>query len=275
MNKGISSAHRTMRAGTWAIIALAGFTLCATGAQASEKADKHHHKHHAQAKPTAATVVPEAKTQDLYAGDGLARWLPKAEKGDIFAQYVLGHMYCVGQGVPKNLSTGISWYQRAAEQGFAPGQLALGTMYYNGDGVKQDYTVAAKWFRMAADKGYDRAQSNLAALYLAGKGVPQDYHQAFKWFRAAAVQGYAAAQYNLSLMYLDGMGVDKPDPVAAYGLLRPLADHGNVAAATALKNLEPKLNDAQIKQGQELAAKVSAKGQLNAALDDYQKIASR
>ncbi|HUX82868.1 MAG TPA: tetratricopeptide repeat protein [Halothiobacillus sp.] len=271
MNKGISTKPWAKRWGKWAILGLTGLTIgAAAGAQASEKTEKHHH--HAKA---ATAVLPEAKTQDLYSGDGLHRWLPKAEKGDIFAQYVLGHMYCVGQGVPKDLPTGISWYQRAADQGFAPGQLALGTMYYNGEGVKQDYTAAAKWFRLAADKGYDRAQSNLAALYLSGKGVPQDYKEALKWFRAAAGQGYAAAQYNLSLMYLDGTGLSKPDPVAAYGLLRPLADHGNMAAATALKNLEIKLDAAQLKQGQQLAENLSKKGRLNAALDDYEKIASR
>lgn len=270
MNNGILTGPRAMSWGKWAVLGMMGLALgVASGAQATEKTEKREH-HHAR-----AAVLPEAKSQDLYGGDGLHRWLPKAEKGDIFAQYVLGHMYCVGQGVPKDLTTGISWYQRAADQGFAPGQLALGTMYYNGEGVKQDYTVAAKWFRLAADKGYDRAQSNLAALYLAGKGVPKDYHQALKWFRAAAGQGYAAAQYNLSLMYLDGRGVEKPDPVAAYALLRPLADRGNVAAASALKNLEPKLNDAQIKQGQQLAHNISQKGRLNAALDDYEKVATR
>lgn len=266
MNKGLWTTPTAKPWGKRALFGLVGLALtAAAGAQASEK----HHHHHA------AAALPEAKSQDLYSGNGLDRWLPKAKKGDIFAQYVLGHMYCVGQGVPKDLTTGISWYQRAADQGFAPGQLALGTMYYNGEGVKQDYGVAAKWFRLAADKGYDRAQSNLAALYLSGKGVPQDYKQALKWFRAAAGQGYATAQYNLSMMYLDGTGLSKPDPVAAYGLLRPLAEHGNHAAATAIKKLTPKMNEAQLKQGQQLAEKVSVKGRLNAALDDYEKIASR
>ena len=164
----------------WVVLGLAGAMLARPlWAQASEK----------QAAKHAAVPLPEAKTEDLYAGNSLKRWMPKAERGDIFAQYVLGHMYCVGQGVPKDMKKGLSWYQRAADQGFAPGQLALGSMYYNGEGVKQDYTVAAKWFRLAAERGYDRAQSNLAAMYMNGTGVPKDYTLAIKWFRAAAESG--------------------------------------------------------------------------------------
>jgi len=222
-----------------------------------------------------AVPIPEAKKEDLYAGNSLQRWMPKAKRGDIFAQYVLGHMYCVGQGVPKNLETGLSWYQRAADQGFAPGQLALGSMYYNGEGVKQDYVVAAKWFRLAAERGYDRAQSNLAALYMSGKGVPKDYTQAAKWFRAAANQGYASAQYTLGMMYSDGTGMSKPDLVAAYGLLRPLVEKGNTAAVAAMKEMLPKMNKTQIKQGQKLAAQIRGKNRLNKALDEYEKVASR
>ena len=231
---------------------------------------------HAKAKAASTPVTPpEAKTVDLYGGDGVNRWLPKAEKGDIFAQYVLGHMYCVGEGVSKDTTLGVKWYQRAAEQGFAPGQVALGTLYYSGDGVKQDYTQAAKWFQMAAEKGYDRAQNNLAALYLAGQGVPQDDKAALKWYRAAANQGYQPAQYNLGMMYLDGRGVAKADTVAAYGLLRPLAEVGNPQAVLIIKQISAQMTPAQIAQGQSLAEKVRAKNRLNAALDDYEKIAAR
>lgn len=234
-------------------------------AQAAEKSAAKH----------AAVPVPEAKTEDLYAGNSLERWMPKAERGDIFAQYVLGHMYCVGQGVPKDMVKGLFWYRRAADQGFAPGQLALGTMYYNGEGVKQDYTLAAKWFRLAAERGYDRAQSNLAAMYMNGTGVPQDYTLAIKWFRAAANQGYAPAQYTLSRMYSDGTGMSKPDVVVAYGLLRPLVEKGNTAAVAAMKELLPKMNPDQIKKGQELAAQIRGKNRLNKALDVYEKVAMR
>ncbi len=250
----------------WMMLSLAGAMLInPLWSQASEKPVAKH----------AGVPIPEAKTEDLYAGDSLKRWLPKAERGDIFAQYVLGHMYCVGQGVPKNPAIGLSWYRRAADQGFAPGQLALGTMYYNGEGVKQDYTLAAKWFRLAAERGYDRAQNNLAAMYMNGTGVPKDYMQAIKWLRAAADQGYATAQYTLGRMYSDGTGMSKPDLVAAYGLLRPLVESGNTAAVAVMKKMLPKMNQDQIKQGQELAERIRGKNHLDEALSAYEKIASR
>lgn len=250
----------------WAVLGLAGAMFVAP--VWTQAAEKHVSK-------ASASALPEAKTQDLYAGNSLKRWMPKAERGDIFAQYVLGHMYCVGQGVPKDLKTGMSWYQRAADQGFAPGQLALGTMYYNGEGVPQNYKLAAKWFRLAAESGYDRAQNNLAAMYLNGQGVPKDYKQAIKWLRAAADQGYASAQYALGMMYLNGTGMKNPDRVAAYGLLRPLVDKGDPAAVTAMKELLPKMSQDQIKHGQALAEQIRGKNRLNKALDAYEKIAMR
>ncbi|HQT43596.1 MAG TPA: hypothetical protein PLD79_06325, partial [Halothiobacillus sp.] len=106
-------------------------------------------------------------------------------------------------------------------------------------------------------------------------GMPKDYGQAIKWYRAAAVQGYAPAQYNLGVMYLEGNGLPKPDLVAAYGLLRPLVEQGNASAITTMKDLSPKMSEAQIQQGQNLAAKIREKNRLNAALDEYEKVASR
>lgn len=268
-------------------VALVGVAQAETATKAEHKKPPVHHPEHkksvthtktkaaAATAAAAAAVVPEAKTEDLYGGDGVNRWLPKAEKGDIFAQYVLGHMYCDGQGVAKDTTQGVMWYQRAAEQGYAPGQLALGTLYYSGEGVKQDYTQAAKWFQMAADKGYSRAQNNLAALYLTGQGVPQDDKQAVKWYRAAANQGYQPAQYNLGMMYLDGRGVTKADTVAAYGLIRPLAEVGNPQAVTIIKEISAQMSAAQITEGQALAEKFREKNRLNAALDEYEKLASR
>src|SRR3954470_10283955 len=44
----------------------------------------------------------------------LRRLKPLASVGDSHAQYVLGKMYAMGQGVPKNDSEAIYWFRRAA-----------------------------------------------------------------------------------------------------------------------------------------------------------------
>ena len=114
----------------------------------------------------------------------------------------------------------------AADQGNAEAQYNLGVLYNLGQGVPQNHAEAARWYRMAADQGNARAQNNLGAdvrsaaraclrttprrragiaeppsramrtrkpasarLYDRGKGVSQNYAEAVRWFRRAADQG--------------------------------------------------------------------------------------
>ena len=58
-----------------------------------------------------------------------------AKKGDAAAQYRLGEMHDLGQGVPQDYKAAVQWYRRAAQQGHAQAQFALAEMYKNGDGV--------------------------------------------------------------------------------------------------------------------------------------------
>ncbi len=120
---------------------------------------------------------------------------PLAEQGDVAAQFALGSMYSLGQGVPQDTAEAVRWARMAAEQGSAQAQLLLGAMYAEGQGVPQDYAEALKWHRLAAEQGLAEAQVLLGALYTEGAaGVPQDFAEALKWFRLAAEQGDAPAQ---------------------------------------------------------------------------------
>lgn len=78
----------------------------------------------------------------------------------------------------------------SAEQGNAIAQYSLGVLYDIGNGVPQDYTEAAKWYRLAADQGNAFAQNNLGAAYNVGNGVPQDYILAHMWTNLATTNGY-------------------------------------------------------------------------------------
>ena len=74
-----------------------------------------------------------------------------------------------------------------ADQGNARAQFSLGQMYYMGQGVPRDYAQADAWYRKAADQGFDYAQFNLGAAYEdGGLGVPQDYALAHMWFNLAS-----------------------------------------------------------------------------------------
>lgn len=68
-----------------------------------------------------------------------------AEQGDAEAQFDLGLMYALGDGVAQDDAEAVRWYRLAAEQGHAPAQYSLGAMYAMGEGVTQDYVLAHTW----------------------------------------------------------------------------------------------------------------------------------
>jgi TPR repeat protein len=121
---------------------------------------------------------------------------PLAEQGEASAQFNLGFMYDLGQGVPQDYAEAVKWYRKAADQGNAAAQYNLGLMYDNGHGVPQDYAEAVKWYRKAAERGVATAQNNLGFMYGNGQGVPQDYVQAHKWYNLAGARFPASETEN-------------------------------------------------------------------------------
>ena len=58
-----------------------------------------------------------------------------------------------------------------AQGGDAQAQYALGVIYYMGDGVKKDSVKAAQYFLKAAEQGDERAQYFLEVVYMRGEGA--------------------------------------------------------------------------------------------------------
>jgi len=99
------------------------------------------------------------------------------------------------------------WYLRAADQGDVEAQYKLGEMYAIGEGLMPDAGESAKWFRRAAEDGHAQAQSSLGSMYYEGRGVPESNAEALRWWRMAADQGNSGAEYSLGIMYEHGVGV--------------------------------------------------------------------
>lgn len=112
-----------------------------------------------------------------------------AEQGLAEAQYNLGLMYDMGQGVKQDYAEAVKWYRLSAEQGSVIAQFSLGAMYLEGQGITQDYKEAIKWLRLSAEQGHAIAQFNIGSMYAKGVGVIQDFVQAHKWFNIAAANG--------------------------------------------------------------------------------------
>jgi TPR repeat protein len=67
--------------------------------------------------------------------EALSYLLPCAQAGDPAAQYIVGVIYDVGEGVLQNDVEAARWYRRAAEQGVAQAQYSLGESYASGEGL--------------------------------------------------------------------------------------------------------------------------------------------
>lgn len=92
--------------------------------------------------------------------------------------------------------TALREYLELAEAGNPKAQYNIGVLYDLGNGVEQDRAEAAIWYRKAADQGHEKAQFNLGFLYANGDGVTQELVLAYKWLELADISGHpeAAAQ---------------------------------------------------------------------------------
>ena len=171
-----------------------------------------------------------------------------AKMGNATAQYYLGDMYYLGEGVSQDYAKAAEWYRKSAEQGNSEAQYWLGRMYYWGKGVSEDNAKAVEWYRKSAEQGNSEAQYYLGYMYENGRGVSQDYAKAaewyrksaeqgdtraVEWYRKSAEQGNVTAQYNLGYMYHYGRGVSR-DHAKAVEWYRKSAEQGNVDAQYAL-----------------------------------------
>jgi TPR repeat protein len=85
--------------------------------------------------------------RDDYA-EALRLW---GQSADARAQFGIGQMYYMGQGVLRDNAQADAWYRKAADQGFAYAQFDLGAAYEDGRlGVPQDYALAHMWFNLAS-----------------------------------------------------------------------------------------------------------------------------
>ena len=107
-----------------------------------------------------------------------------ADKGNPEAQLILGKMYLMGQGVPKDPEQANKWLKASAAQGNADAEFFLGAMYLL---PKKDIAEGVKWLRLSAEQGMQDAQYLLGKAYMTGdKELPRDLVQGDMWLRLAA-----------------------------------------------------------------------------------------
>lgn len=104
------------------------------------------------------------------------------------AQSFLGAAYATGDfdawQRPKNEAEAVRWYSAAAKQGHEDAQYNLGFMLLLGEGVAPDPNAAVVWLERAAQGGSDDAAKLLADLYDGWgqeRGVRRDPDRAAYW----------------------------------------------------------------------------------------------
>ena len=126
-----------------------------------------------------------------------------------YAQYAIGTMYA---DEFENWDNAKKWWREGAEKGNPFAQVMLGSYYallgdgfddpnyfLNIDGTEDDnkigesYAEAMKWYRLAADQGNANAQHNIGLMYGNGYGVLQDNVRAHLWYNIASANGYEEA----------------------------------------------------------------------------------
>jgi TPR repeat protein len=109
--------------------------------------------------------------------------LRAGELGSLDGQRDLGALYATGDWTgPHDSVRAVGWYRRAADQGHADAQYNLGFMYLLGEGVPSDPKEGLRWLLCAADQGDKSSFRLLADLYRDGHyGVPSDPAEAERW----------------------------------------------------------------------------------------------
>jgi TPR repeat protein len=179
--------------------------------------------------------------------EAMALWRPLAESGNTEAQYDVGVLFALGQGVEADPEVAANWYRRAASLGHAKAQFNLGVALLEGKGVEADVTEAARWLEKSAKQGYGPAELALGLLLLEGRGVPKDPIAGAGYVGQAAAQGDTRAMGVLGVLYRDGTGVEKDQDAAARWVL-DAARGGDAKAVYQYARLEA------LRQGTDAAA---------------------
>ncbi len=122
-------------------------------------------------------------------------WLSKPAPGGGQAKALVDA--ALGAATPITQAMTFDDLRRLAERGDAYAQWMLGTRYHNGEGVPQDDAQAMRWFVRAADQGYAVAQATSGAYYWAGRGVPKNLSKAYFWSTLALNQGDSSMESRL------------------------------------------------------------------------------
>lgn len=160
----------------------------------------------------------------------------QVEQGCIFAAVCLGHMYLVGDQVPKNIELAVHWYRKAAAGGVTLAMVQMGYFYRDGIGVCRNGREAVCWFEKAAGCGDITAMIALGEMYKGWHTFPSNYKKSLHWYQKAACLGSTEAEFQVGLLLTHGIeGCKKFNE--GIEILTCAAEEGNIQALVSLGDL--------------------------------------
>ncbi len=175
--------------------------------------------------------------------EGVALIKRAADAGHPEALGVLGYLYSVGLGVPKDSTLALQCFRLAAEGGSVKAQVNLGLTLAKPGATYSDQAEGLRWIEKAANDGSPDAQAALAQAYFEGNLGPirKNYAKAADWASKAAKQDNSKASNLLGVAYQYGYGVPKDANAAREQFLKAAAqgDHRaecNLAILTGMQN---------------------------------------
>lgn len=129
--------------------------------------------------------------------------LPLADAGSAEAQYRVGMLYGLAQGVAMDLAIAADWFELAAEQGHARAQFNIARSYYKSLGRPQNLERAFHFIKLSADQCFLQAQGVLANFYWLGSGTSKDKVLAFAWALYSYKRGYELNSAVIAVMPLE------------------------------------------------------------------------
>lgn len=145
-------------------------------------------------------------------------------------------------------------FSAAAEGGLDLAQYNLGILYYMGQGVDRNPELAYHWTLAAAVQGHTAAQFNLATLLITGDGVEKQADQAIEWYSRAARAGHPYAALELAGLYDRGDEVER-DRVTAHAWASFAVENEAEEAAELLASIERKLDEQELAKARRLFAR--------------------
>jgi TPR repeat protein len=161
-------------------------------------------------------------------------------------------------------------WNRAAQQGDADAEYNLGQLYRLGQGVKRSYPVAQSYYLKAANKNHPLAQLNLGTMYYSGKLGSGEEENAFYWLQKAAENNNAPAQWMIGIMLFNGQGVSQ-DSIAAYSWLTLASEQQHPQAIIDQTKLKTVLSAQQLDLADTLTNAFRQNKAANAAIQQQEQ----